>query len=567
MRTYHTGLYNSIIYIIPTALSDAIIRGTVLHRGDGSSWGTVLHRGDGSSKGQADMPESCDLLWSRVMKYTNAWSNIFIPITAILSGIILFLTFAAVFVSSTIFNDSYHIDMLTRLDLPNHIAETAMIKSSEIFAEQEQITTYINSNLSSELIDTNIKSIVKGLLDYIKGKTNTLPDLYLRTVPAVGEVSAGKQPDTGTPVEDKKQTDTEKLLSSPFSKLSAIEKINLRLLAMFSDEQKIGNILLLISKVQFVAKNIILPLILLYWLIVILLLQNKPSAVPDYFMCSILCCAVLSLSSCVILGRLCNIDLHSIPGLQNIPFPEIREILSSYVLSFLSNLMHTLFINSFILILGAALIYFIARISIKSTYNRRWNMPVSEELSPFEETSPFEELSLKNTSHRKVSSIMYHSLTVVMMIVLCIHINFAANEYLSIGLKRTSEYQTLSTSLEMITDARDHEICYLEVIILDCMSQEPLEGAEIIVSRADSIGTEEKRSTTGSDGASPFLLEKGSYRLMLDTTGTQANWSILDTLYLDISLLRPGKNELKIIAEKQENGHIHIQSSAIQYIP
>ncbi len=486
------------------------------------------------------------------MMNTVAKLKIIIPLAGLFSGILMFLALLSMLINTTLFNNEFHFDTLTKIGLSNYITKTAKEKSSEIFADQEQIDTFISSAITSELVNKNMESLVTGLLDYVKGHSDILPDLYLRV-----HSENGSEP----PVYSHDKSIT-------FSSLVSIDKINLRLLTMFSDEQKINNTLSAISLVQLTTKNIMILSILLLIFTFMLLLQRTPSEILASIKLSVVVYSLLCLLTYVFLYKMCNVELPYILSMINVTMPEIREIIRNYTLSFLSIIMYNLFFSIILLPVGIQIGFLLLKIMLTK-------MKASgEETSPIEDLYDLGEASLSGSApiHAKKhptvqASHIYLGLLALLIFSIYMLLSIAVEEYNDRNLDSVVTYLSRKNTNNKIIDARGYGICYLDVIVLDGITQQPLEGAEISIYRTDSSDISLKRSFTDNKGSSVFLLEKGSYRLLLDAISTQADWVFPDMQNLDFDLQKTGKNELMLITEKHFNGEISILSSTIQYLP
>ncbi|NLD47124.1 MAG: hypothetical protein GX660_07980 [Clostridiaceae bacterium] len=221
--------------------------------------------------------------------------NIALISTSILSGILLFIFSASIFITSTILTPDFHMDLFEKYDLYSH-AETAIDNTlKNIFKnsgtqinqfddQQKELLNVVENSTSPQMVRMNLDSIREGIFQYFRGDKNFLPDIYIDT----------KSLSDNNIYDDKKADEQVKLQSK-------IKKINLSAILLSLNRKDISDYILLVKLVYFIISYLpVLSLALLALLSLIsFILCNKPGKLPRWLFFTLIIAAILCIISAV----------------------------------------------------------------------------------------------------------------------------------------------------------------------------------------------------------------------------------------------------------------------------
>ncbi|MGE5613202.1 MAG: hypothetical protein ACM3XR_02250 [Bacillota bacterium] len=135
-----------------------------------------------------------------------------------------------------------------------------------------------------------------------------------------------------------------------------------------------------------------------------------------------------------------------------------------------------------------------------------------------------------------------------------------AKQYLAgMDFPDTIAFAVKNTVSVSVTDARDQEVCFLNVAISDENGDVPADSLDLALYPAGSSMPVENTST-GAEGSSFFLLEKGRYRIVLNPVSS-------DPAVFDFELDNAGRTDLFITIGKTKSGTAYIKDTSMLYMP
>jgi|GEM_PF-3106844 len=427
-----------------------------------------------------------------------------IHISGLIAGLLLFLSLLAVQFNNVFFNSSFQTTAIDKLSIYERIIapdDQSMLKSSD-----EPLLAAVKNSVTPDLFNKNVKSLIDGLIDYVSGRTDNLPDLYVVGADKLSiTASAGVTP-------------------------AAVEKINLQLVMMFSTEQNYSDILSVISLLQFILTY--LPVFLLLFLVAVVaaVSRKSPSEILDWMHITALTYFILCWLGALLIG--------STPRL--IPFSGISGsaavgILKDYIRYCSGSISWGILLSGLALLAGMeSALYFYRRFSER--FNERSNGRFS---------IPFPN---KTISTLLATTAVYSLLTFVL-------VSDIYSQFHKRDLGHAVSYIMGSISYNRYTDARNEDVCLLSIKVLNENDKKPFQNIQAAIYPLDTKGggkAEKDKETvpgkTGKDGTVSFLLSEGEFRLELNTSGLSGyeGQAVTTPLSYDFSLATPGRTDLAI---------------------
>lgn len=474
----------------------------------------------------------------------RAMRKIVIPMVGLTSGILLFLVTFSMLLNNVIFNSKFQNDALDRLGIYESVVELAETLSTEINISQNQLEPIVRNTVTPDLVSLNVKSLIDGLTTYFKGYTKKLPDLYL----------AGMNDNNGNAA----------FTTASGQPLAGLEKINLRVLFMVLGERHINDIMLVVSLLQFILTNIPIFGLLLFMTVLTLMLHNPPlelrallqSTAASYF---ILCLIAGSLIQLILYTKL----PHLVSLIDKLK-PISKGVLSEYI-TYSANTLSVQFILSGMILFGAvqAAVLLSERIH-QSTSSDACILSCSYIPS-------LTSMDITDKAHNAIfireTSIVMLTLITLSSVSLYIQFREASQNFADRNLGQAVSFLKGNNHYYQVTNARKDQVYLLDMKVLDSITKLPVQDLGARVGIKDKNGIEPIQCTTDSEGSAVFLLDKGSFRLILDPVGALADYNYPDSLSYEFEMTTPGKAELTVMLERQANGLSFIKNATMQYIP
>lgn len=442
-----------------------------------------------------------------------------ILISGLAAGLLLFVALLAVQLNNIFFNSDFQKSAVGRLDIYERLLAPAYTDSRG--SANTLFEAALKNTVTQDLFNRNVNSLVDGLIDFVSGRTNKLPDLYLSGDGKLSlAASAGMTP-------------------------AAVEKINLQLLMMFSDEQYLNDVLSAISLVQFLLSYLPLFLLLLVAALIAAVSKRSPAYILDWMHNAVLSFFILSWLAAWFFG--------SLPWL--LPFSGTSSaaagrVVMDYMRYCTGSISAGILLSGLILFLGYKIalhmyVHFCKTpetTQLSSLPNK--NATVASRIKVVSWTYPKRALSLL-----LISSIIY-SLSALMLI------EKAGSVFNKRNLDNAVLYIMGSISYNRYTDARNEDVCFLNIRVLDENDKKPVKNilAAIYPLDAEVDGKTVKNKETApektdNDGTVSFLLTDGRFRLKLYSSGIPGyeGQAVPAPLSYDFSLSTPGRTDLTVI--------------------
>ncbi|HEX2946515.1 MAG TPA: hypothetical protein VHT96_11235 [Clostridia bacterium] len=441
-------------------------------------------------------------------------------IPGLAAGLLLFIALFALQLNNAFFNSSYQQKVIDHLDVYERIM--ASIEPTPPGSKNILFETAVKNSITQDLFNRNVKSLLDGLIDFVSGRTNKLPDLYIAGTGRLSmAASAGVPP-------------------------AAVEKINLQLLMMFSDEQSFNNILSVISLVQFGLYYLPLFSMMLFAALVIAVSMRSSASILDWIDTAVLSFFTFSWLAAMIVG--------SAPWV--LPPPEIPSeaagrLLMDYVRYCTGAISENILLSGLILLIGQKIALYLYQHICKTSANTR--------ITGISTGSKTFCSHMKNSSRlypKRILSLLLVSTIIYSLLSLTL-IEKAYGAYQKRNLGNAVSYIMGSISYNRYTDARNDDVCLLNVKILNGNTKTPvkdLEAAVFTLDAKDSMFNEKKKEKpeivkkTDNNGTASFLLSEGDFRLELKPLGSPdlGYHDAVTALSYDFSLATPGRTDLVV---------------------
>ena len=440
--------------------------------------------------------------------------------TSILAGICLFLLAAIVFINMTFLNQDFQKKILQKIDAYmqiDYIAKDAIGALTQSLPVENELKNMLNDSymdIEHKLIKEGVDSLVDGLLEYVKGETKLLPDIYI-----------GNQFLTTPPTE--------------------IDKINLGSILLYFNRSYLVDVLMVIRQVFQLLKPV--PLIICFF---ILLLVCSGSIIALNKRYIIIWWKLFFLSS-GIMGVIVTfiIFLYSnnflkYPDIINVLLPSLGEMTLNIFTSYLDKFLHYLLYST---IIYAAFLILISLI-LSTISNGRY-------------------LFLNNTAtiYKRPLLMIISLLTVFLMQ----NLYYLKESYdlnnPATALNRILNYGSISEVIAAIDDT----IYSLELKINDDQTGKPISDIkvhviEVLVSDINSINANSNIDIntvindnidiytdvdTDSNGTANIILNKGLFKLELSSIKDE--YILPEPFLVDIKLA--GKNTVFLSVSSNKN--------------
>ncbi len=449
-----------------------------------------------------------------------------IPLIGLISGILLFLGVFSASAEATLFNPGYHGRALRKLGASSLINDK-IYEYLEASEYSELIGPYIEDHVNEELVITNINSLYGGLLNYIKGAADTLPYIYFN---CINETT------------DPSNMTTDEIKASPLLAFTKIDRVNLRLPMMFLNEKDADDILKTASLLQYcIEKALIISLILLQIISIFIICQN-PELFLDWVKYTSFSYSIISIASIYFLSSFKNLGQYSLESTLRSIDADLFKLVSNYLTHISASIIKLLF-------LSVVLIFVLLCLSVyrtKAASNHTLDM------------------------HRHIKKPALWTTVMILTALsalLYLQIGSAVSEYSQRNLKQAVMLLHGSNIYGQPIDARGNDVCFLRISVTDSLTGEPLEASAADIYQINRDKGSFYKAASFGKGSSSFLLEKGSYRLIISYENAFHDIAFRTLTLYDFELDRPGRTELNMVLDKESEAAIRIKSASLQYIP
>lgn len=488
---------------------------------------------------------------------SGAFRKMVMPMIALLSGIILFLSSFSMLLDNILYSSEFQKDAFNRLGIYQSVSELAERLSTEISLPQEQLEPIVKSLVTPDMISLNIKSLIEGMINYFKGNTEALPDLHLAT-------------SIQTNINSKQQGDIAAMsTSAAFAaeytpSLAGLDKVNLSVLFMYWGEGRATDIMLVISLLQFILAYIPIFGFLLFITIFLFFIHKSTLMLRSWLQNTAVFYCITCLSVSCLIQLVLYLQLPHLLSLIDQLNPVTKNVLSSYIIYCLNTLTVQVILSGTILFgaVQAAVQLFerTIRYSIFDAYH----------LS-FSKKTVFTSFRTMNKAHNEVSTRKTSIITLTLVVLTSISIFLSSNEirrdFMDRNLGRAVSFLKGNSNHIKAVNARNDFIYLLEVKVLDSITKLPVQNLGIRVDKLGEMSIEPIRCPTDSGGSAAFLLGKGSFILVMDYFDILSNYDQPDSLPYEFELTIPGKSELTVMLDRQPAGLSSIAEANLQYIP
>lgn len=425
--------------------------------------------------------------------YLEYARKVFLIISAVIVGFLIFVSSSALHVNQNVFNPSFHEKLFVKHDiysgvtyiLDNSITKfIAYIKevSPDSYNQQKDVFDMLEQTTSKEAVTRSIDYLREGIYEYLSDQRKFLPDIVLRST----DDSAAS-------------ANTQK--SSSFSNIS---KVNLGAVLMYANRNDIVDYLAfakflfdLSSKLP----NLSLPLLLLFFILAFGLFKNF----KELFRWLRL---TLIISSVLFAAAVIGLFIMTYFWLPRsiIPATMVLSMDSKPVLAYAKDC-----VNPY-LIFGAviSLLSTILIITVDKLHNRFFRL---------DEAPLLENNTFHSETQLKVYNIIKISLFILVIILLSSSFGFKVNalakdikenDYASVIYKMRG----VETMSEVIP-AKDDLVHDAQVKVIDAKTQEPVKDIRLSVTGKNSDNGKEYSDSKVLDesGMAKFNLDKGTFKL------------------------------------------------------
>ena len=465
---------------------------------------------------------------------TKSSRKFYISIIGLITGLLLFISSFSMLLNNTVFSSESYKTAFEKSRTYSLLAEMAetpakdftskILGSSDaaaldiqtddsVIGQQKMLMkSMVEDNVSDKMVRLNTDNLIDGLMEYFKGGTNSLPDLQL----------AGS---------------------------AALNTVNLQVLIMYMGESRISDVLHLVSLSQYLLVHIPTFLLFLFPIIMAYMLKKSPAEIQHWLLSSAFFYSVLSLTACLLTRLLPAIFLKSIPaGIDFIPSSFLSELLGKPVFYFVNELSFYTFVSGMLFYVG---------INTALQINMRYADDRRTVNNPFIET----------VSKRKTILV----LGVVLVSGMLFHNNLQSSilEFDKRDLGQTLAQLWENNPLYRVTDARNDLVYLLEVHMIDGNTEKPIANVGLHIEKSNSQDAVYRSHgiLTDSNGTATFMLEKGSYTLMLDSYNLFAGFNDTQTHSYQFEMLTPGKSELRVLIGEKNTGLPYLADASLQFIP
>lgn len=474
----------------------------------------------------------------------GALRRIVIPMVGLLSGIFLFLVTFSMLLNNVIYNSEFQKDAFDRLGIYESVVELAETLSTEINISQNQLEPIVKNTVTPDLVSLNVKSLIDGLTNYFKGYTKKLPDLYL----------AGMNDNNGNAA----------FTTTSGQPLAVLEKINLRVLFMILDERHINDIMLVISLLQFVLTNIPIFGLLLFVTVLSLMLHKTPMELRAWLQSTAASYFIL----CLIAGSLIQLILYmKLPRLVSLIDklePISKGVLSGYITYYANTLSVQIILSGMILFGAVQAAVLLSERTYQSASSNACSLSCSFKPSLTSMTTTYK---AHNARFIRKTSIVMLALVTLSSVSFYAQFRAASQNFADRNLGQAVSFLKGNNHYYQVTNARKDQVYLLDVKVFDSITKLPVQDLGARVGIKYENGIKPIQCTTDSEGSAVFLLDKGSFRLILDPVGALADYNYPDLLSYEFEMTTPGKAELTVMLERQANGLSFIKNATMQYIP
>jgi hypothetical protein len=478
-------------------------------------------------------------------------------ISGLIAGFLLFIALLAVQLNSVIYNAGFQQAAIDKLNIYERFIAAPDLSSAK--SGDMPFSTAFKNSITPDLLNKNIKSLIDGLIDFVSGRTHNLPDLYIAGTDKLSiATSAGVTP-------------------------AAIEKINLQLIMMFSSEQNLNDILSVVSLIQFILAYLPLFCLLLCAAIAAAASRKSPPEILGWMRTSVLTFFILCWVSAWLIGSIPWLILFL--RLSWLPESEVIGILSDYIRYCSGSISGDILLSGLTLPVGIRLADYIygrlndrvetsSQINSSSDLNFRTTLHKTGILRNRTRSTTIRGCS-KAAEARKMRfqvpimpvkplSIRFRGRTIPVLLATTtiystlafILVNNTDTLFHKRNLGHAVSYIMGNLSYNRYTDARNEDVCLLNINLLNENDKTPVRNMQAAVCPLDSKSGGKVINDKGAapektdeDGSISFLLSEGEFRLELYSTELSGyeGQTVSAPLSYDLSLSSPGRTDLTVI--------------------
>lgn len=468
----------------------------------------------------------------------GAYRKIVISVIGVVSGILLFLASFSMLLDNILYNNEFQKEAFDTLGIYESVAELAGTFSSEMSTLDNQIEPIVKNTVALDLISLNAKSVIDGLISYFKGYTAELPDLQLiwkNDIDSTGSISG--MDDTSANA----AFSTESVQS-----LASLEKINMRVLFMIFGERYITDIMLVFSLLQFILAYTHIFGLIVFLTLFAVMFQTTPMEIRTWLQSTAASCIILCFVAVCLVQLGLNLKLPHLMSQIDKLEPISAGVLLKYI-TYCSNILSAQIILICTILFAAAQT---AVLLFEKAYQSRSSYKAH------------------NAHHARVSrttSLAMFVLATLSSIFFYTYVSAAGHSFVNRNLGQAVSFLKGSNYYYQITNARNNHVYLLDVKVLDYISKQPVQNLCVLLSAKGESRIE--LGYTDSDGYAVFLLDKGSFKLILDSCGAPALYNPTESLSYEFEMITPGKSELTVLLDRQAYGLSCIKQAFLQYIP
>lgn len=435
-------------------------------------------------------------------------------ISGFMAGVLLFIALLAAQLNSVLFNSVFQEKAVDRLDIYDRLMASAGPVSPN---NANTFEAAVKSSITPDLFNKNVKSLIDGIIGYVSGLTGNLPDLYIAGSDKLSIAEA-----TGvTP--------------------AAVEKINLQLVMMFSNDQNYSDILSVISLIQFSLLYLPAFTLLLCAALIVAMLFRSPADLLTWLRATISYYFVICWFAASLLAL-----MPFLFRLTGIADPVLTGVLSDYIRYCSFVVSSAILLSGVIVLAGVELALYLHRRSynLSGTDSRPLCAYGADPAARVLRPHPNRMLPLL------ISVMIIYSLSAYLVV------NNAGSLFNKRSLGHAVSYIMGSIGYNRYIDARNEDVCLLKVKVLNEKDEMPVQDLQAMIFPINTKGLEDASENTlaapaktDKNGTASFLLTEGDFRLILNTTESPdpGSFGFSSPLTYDFSLSMPGRTDLTII--------------------
>lgn len=455
-------------------------------------------------------------------------------ISGFMAGVLLFIALLAAQLNSVLFNSVFQEKAVDRLDIYDRLMASAGPVSPN---NANTFEAAVKSSITPDLFNKNVKSLIDGIIGYVSGLTGNLPDLYIAGSDKLSIAeAAGVTP-------------------------AAVEKINLQLVMMFSNDQNYSDILSVISLIQFSLLYLPAFTLLLCAALIAAMLFRSPADLLTWLRATISYYFVICWFAASLLAL-----MPFLFRLTGIADPVLTGVLLDYIRYCSFVVSSAILLSGVVVLAGMELALYLHRRPYKlsgtggnllyatETDNCRLYTPGKDSRS----LCAYGAASIARVPRPYPNKLLPLLITIMIIYSLSAYLvaNNAGSMFNKRNLGHAVSYIMGSIGYNRYIDARNEDVCLLKVKVLNEKDKMPVQELQTVIFPINTKGLEDTSENalaapakTDKNGTASFLLTEGDFRLILNTTGSPdpGSFGFSAPLTYDFSLSMPGRTDLTII--------------------